>query len=63
MARYVQPSLFGNLAFLNRKKRKVKTGGQTFTTGDYRTHDQPPLGIVYLASRGAHGKLRRKRAG
>ena len=72
VARYVQPSLFGNLAFLSRKRKIVKitkgTKVRTLpsgTSGSYRTGRArgiaAPFAIDMFGQRAARGKIARKR--
>lgn len=60
MGKWIQPSLFGNLAFLPRRRKIVKTGKETFRTGRSRGVSAP-LGITLLGQRAARSKVARKR--
>lgn len=60
MARYVQPSLLGDLAFISRKRKLVKVGKSTYKTGRTRGI-AAPLGITFLGQRASRGKLSRYR--
>jgi hypothetical protein len=61
MPKWVQPSLFGNLAFLPRKRKIVKSGKETFRTGRTKGKGAAPLGIINLGQRAARGKIARRR--
>ena len=58
MPRYVQPGLFGHLAFVARKRKIVKTGKEKFRTGRVKGV-QAPLGITRLGQRAARSKVAR----
>ena len=59
--RYTQPSLFGELAFLTRKRKRVKMGSESFVTGKHGKGKAAPLGITLFGQRAARSKVARFR--
>lgn len=59
MAKWRQPSLFSDLAFLSRRRKIVKSGKDTYRTGRTRGRVSAPLGITFLGQRAARSKVAR----
>jgi hypothetical protein len=56
--KWIQPSLFPNLAFLSRKRKRVHIGRERFTTGSTKGK-AAPLGVIFLGQRAARAKISR----